>query len=121
MRYYPIKKEFYQAFENKEKVLQELIERKSKQLDGICEYINIYDFYRRCIRFYGEEQYQLVKNTIVYTHPITKKQNICHLYTHYFELEDTLGFEKWLQRYFCYYFQVDNRNGNWFTYLKSHS
>lgn len=117
MMCYPIDEKFIGMFENKEEFLKYLIDVQSLQCKQMFQTINVEDFYRRCIRFYNQDDYCLENNVLMYQHPITKKINKLHFYEHSFEVFSLFGFEKFLCRYFkeCFCFDKDNAKTQWMT------
>lgn len=123
MKLYPIKKEFYYTFKNKEEILESLIIKQSKQLSMICESIDREDFIYRIKRFYDMENYKIHKNTITYIHPISKQMSYCIISKDHINISDVLGFELFLLRYYSYYYAIDKNyiNSYWYSFYHKYS
>ena len=121
LRCYPIKKRYLSLFYGKEDVLLTLLKEGNRQIDVLCERIDICDFSLRCIRFYKSWEYELKNTTISYTNEISKEKNYCALYNNHLRLNSLKGFDTFLERYFENCFLVDDNftNGIWFSYEKS--
>ncbi len=122
MKLYPIKKEFYYTFKNKEEILQHLLFKNSRQLEMICEEIDVDDFIYRLQRFYDIDNYEIKNNFIRYTHPVSKEVSYCMISNNHFNLSNLKGFELFIQRYYSHYYFIDDnyKVNKWYSFYNNH-
>lgn len=117
MIYYPIKEDFYEFFKGKEEVLENLIHKNSTQLLYILEKIDKYDFYHTCSAFYESDNYTISDEKIIYENPVSCIHSECLVYQDYFYFTSMIGFEMLFQRYYPYYFCIDEKeNSYWYSF-----
>ena len=121
MKCYPVKDEYVTLFKGRESVLLSLLKENSLQLNVILERIDVCDFSMRCLRFFKSSEYELKKNTIVYTNEIMKDKQYCALHNQYLSLTSIKGFSPFIERYFktCFLCDEEYTKGEWFSYYSA--